>query len=332
MVEGTEGSPRVTAVDAPEEAGVAVDVDSTGGQGQDLPPIGRASQPAPVPRSQKRPYRTLLIAIPAAVGALAVWFLLYAFVLTGLQEHGSQARLYAQYRVWLAAETTPLAEPIKPGVPVAIMNAPSAHIHNLVVVEGSTARQLTHGPGHLSDSPLPGQVGTSVILGRSVTYGAPFADITSMKRGQRLTVTTGEGSFTYQVEGVRSSGDALPPLLKSNQSRLTLVTSASSGWRSGWAPTHTEYVDATLVRPQPKPAGSGLPASVSKASLPMQGDTSAAVPLIFWLEALGAAAVLIGWSWVRWGRLQTWLVGVPIVLFVLWGTSGALMRFLPNLL
>jgi hypothetical protein len=35
---------------------------------------------------------------------------------------------------------------------------------------------------------------------------------------------------------------------------------------------------------------------------------------------------------VRWGRFETWIVGAPVFLAVLWGTSDALMRFLPNLL
>ena len=57
---------------------------------------------------------------------------------------------------------------------MAMLNAPSGHMHNLVVVEGTTSQSLVHGPGHISDTPLPGQTGNPVILGRSVTYGAPF--------------------------------------------------------------------------------------------------------------------------------------------------------------
>jgi sortase A len=268
----------------------------------------------------------------AALGALAVWFLIYALVLTGLQEHGSQARLYDQYRLQLAAETAPLAEPIRTGSPVAILNSSSGHIHNLVVVEGTTSRLLAQGAGHRSDTPLPGQAGTSVILGRSVTYGAPFRHLRDMKVGEALTVTTGQGVFTYRVEDMRSSGSGLPPHLQSGQSRLTLVTSASHGWRSGWAPTQTIYLDALMAHGKAQPVPPGVPATVSSASLPMQNDPGATVPVIFWLEALLGVSAAVGWSWVRWGRAQTWIVGVPVLLFVLWGTSGALMRFLPNLL
>jgi sortase A len=275
--------------------------------------------------------RVAALAVPAAIALLAVWFLLYGFVLSGLQEHVSQSHLYDEYRLQLAAETAPLAEPVKTGSPVAMMNAPAAGIHNLVAVEGTTSRLLMSGPGHLSDTPLPGQAGTSMIFGRSVTFGAPFGRITHMRAGDVVTVTTGEGVFHYVVEDVRGPGSALPPALKSGASRLTLVTSASGGWRSGWAPTHAVYVDALLAKgAQPVPQGG--PAAVSPASSPMHGDPNAIVALLFWLEALTVVALAVGWAWVHWGHAQTWIVGAPIFLAVLWATSDSVMRFLPNLL
>ena len=275
--------------------------------------------------------RALLLAAPSALAVLAVWFLLYGLLLSGVEQHVIQSRLYDEFRLQLASETAPLAEPVQAGSPVAMMNAPSAGIYDLIVVEGTTSRLLMSGPGHLSDTPLPGQAGTSVILGRSVTFGAPFGHITQMKLGDVVTVTTGQGVFRYRVEDIRRPGSPLPPTLGAGGSRLTLVTSASGGWRSGWAPTHTVYVDALLVgKAQPVPAG--VPATVSSASLPMHNDPSATIPLIFWLEGLILLTIIASWTWVRWGRFETWIVGAPVFLALLWGTSDALMRFLPNLL
>jgi sortase A len=324
----------VTAVDTPQGGQLLGDLADDPIPRQEPMSDGPSTQAAPAPAAsgRKAVSKAVFIALPAAFGALALWFLLYSLVLSGMQEHGSQTRLYDQYRLQLAAETAPLAEPIKVGSPVAMMSAPSAGIRNLVVVEGSTSRLLTKGPGHLSNTPLPGQIGTSIILGRSVTYGAPFRDITKMKVGDQLTVTTGEGVFRFRVEDVRLPGESLPPLLKTNQSRLTLVTSASGGWRSGWAPTHTVYVDALLAHGRAQAVPAGLTSTVSAASRPMQGDASGLVPFIFWLEALLIVSVAVGWSWLRWGRMQTWIVGAPIFLFALWGTTNELMRFVPNLL
>ena len=268
---------------------------------------------------------------PTVLAVLAVWFLLYGLVLSGMEQHVSQFRLYDEFRVQLASETAPLAEPVQVGSPVAMINAPSIGIHNLIVVEGTTSRLLMSGPGHLSDTPLPGQAGTSVILGRSVTFGAPFGRITQMTVGDVVTVTTGEGIFRYRVEDVRRPGSPLPPTLAAGGSRLTLVTSASGGWRSGWAPSHTVYVDALLAgKAQPVPAG--VPATVSPASLPMHNDPSGTVALIFWLAGLVLLSFAASWTWMRWGRFETWIVGAPVLLAVLWGTSDALIRLLPNLL
>ena len=155
--------------------------------------------------------RAVLVAAPAVLAVLAAWFLLYGLLLSGVEQHVSQSRLYDEFRLQLASETAPLAEPVQAGSPVAMINAPSAGIYNLIVVEGTTSRLLMSGPGHLSDTPLPGQAGTSVILGRSVTFGAPFGRITQMTVGDVVTVTTGEGVFRYRVEDVRRPGSPLPP-------------------------------------------------------------------------------------------------------------------------
>jgi sortase A len=318
----------VTAV--ADQAGDQVVVDVREGPEDDPVVVGSAESGRRPPRSGSG--TALAVGVAIGVSALAVWFLLYSFVLTGLQEHGSQSRLYEKYRSELAQETAPLGAPITVGSAVAVINAPEGGIHNLVVVEGSTARQLTDGPGHLRDTPLPGQYGTSVILGRSITYGAPFRNVPNMRAGDTLTVTTGQGVFTYRVEDVRRPGDPLPARILADQSRLTLVTSASNGWRSGWAPTETVYVDAMLTHGKAQPVLTKPPSTVSRASLPMEGDPGALLPLSFWVEGLIVAAAVIGWTWVRWGRRPTWIVGVPIILLLLWGTTNALVEFLPNLL
>jgi sortase A len=46
---------------------------------------------------------------------------------------------------------------------------------------------------------------------------------------------------------------------------------------------------------------------------------------------LVANAVLV-WTWYRWGRWQSWLVGLPIVIAILWGLAENAMALLPNLI
>ena len=187
------------------------------------------------------------------------------------------------------------------------------------------------GPGHVPSTPLPGQIGDSEILGRSLTFGAPFGRITHLRSGDVITVTTGEGTFTYRVEDVRYPGDSLPAPLRAGQSRLTLITAGRGGWLDALAPTHAVYVDALLVHGQAQPVPAALP-SAGKSSLPMHNQPDALVPLIFWLEALVVVSVGVVWAWMRWGRRQTWIVGAPLVLAVMWGTGDALAQFMPNLI
>jgi sortase A len=263
---------------------------------------------------------------------LAVWVLLFAFVLSGLQESRSQATYYATLREGLAGETAPLGGAIEAGSPVFLVDAPTGGLHKVVVVEGTTSANLTSGPGHLSDSVLPGQPGVSVVFGRSVTFGAPFRGLTGMHPGDRITVTTGQGTFTYTVDRIRRPGDPLPPPLTSTGSRLTLVTSEGAGWRNGCAPTGTVFVDATMQGGTPQPVPAGRPAAVPVSAEPMQGDTSSLVVLVLWLQLVILVCAFAGWGRSRWGTWQTWLIATPILLAALWGATQSAAILLPNLI
>jgi sortase A len=71
------------------------------------------------------------------------------------------------------------------------------------VVEGTDVENLRKGPGHYSDTPLPGQHGTSAIAGHRTTYGAPFRRIDDLGRGQRIVVDMPYGHYVYRVERTR---------------------------------------------------------------------------------------------------------------------------------
>ena len=172
---------------------------------------GRRARPAGADGDAQDPRATpsvgsVLTWTLGALSLVAVWTIVFATVLSGLQERGTQRADYTALRAQLtgiAATLAPLGGVIKPGTPVAILDAPSAGLTQTVVVEGTDARDLEDGPGHLRSSLLPGQPGLSVVYGKAVTYGAPFARVPSMHAGDVITATTSQGVFHYTVSDVR---------------------------------------------------------------------------------------------------------------------------------
>jgi sortase A len=306
------------------------------------PPPGRPAQapepspePAPAPPPEPAGHRHL--PAPAAVvmwasftcAGLAVWFVVYVLAASALPQARAQEQLHEQLRRQLAEATAPVGGEIEPGTPVAVIEAPSIGLRQ-VVVEGTAGAVMRDGPGHRRNSPLPGQPGSSVIFGHASAFGAPFRRVTSLVPGAPIVVTTGQGRFEYEVTGVRRARDPLPAPLQSGGSRIILVTAEGHRWRTGWAANHVVYVDATM-KGETQLGKPGRPVAVTTAELPMQGDPDAFVPLVFWLQLLVAAAAAMTWARVRWGGAQTWVVGLPVLAAALWGVAECLGQMLPNL-
>ena len=215
------------------------------------------------------------------------------------------------------------------GTPVAFIEIPSIGLRQ-VVGEGTAASELLHGPGHRRDTPLPGQVGTSVVFGRRAAFGGPFSRIAELTKGAEIKVTTGQGAdFTFRVIAVRRDGDPAPAAAARGTSRLTLVTAAGRAF----FPEGVLRVDADLegqavVGPARLISASGLPAPERL----MAGDTRTLWALALWLQALIALSIGAVWAWHRWGRVQTWIVFLPALLLVGLCVSGEAARLLPNLL
>jgi len=68
-----------------------------------------------------------------------------------------------------------------------------------VVVRGVAVSDLRKGPGHYSQSALPGNAGNSAIAGHRTTWGSPFNRIDELTPGDEIVVTTIQGEFRYRV-------------------------------------------------------------------------------------------------------------------------------------
>lgn len=275
--------------------------------------------------------RRIVSTLAFVTAGVLAWVFVYLFVLSSFQQGHSQSALYNQLRSELAEGIAPYAAPIPAGHPVALMDSEALGLDHLVVVEGTTSTLLQQGPGHLLGSVMPGQAGTSVLLGRSVSFGAPFRYAGTLRAGDDVTVTTMQGEFRYVVTGVRREGDPVPAPLEDGQSRLILMTSGNDGQLPGLRAGETLYVDATLDgEAQPATAVSALDPAGQAFESDRGASTLALLALA--LEVLVGGVVLVQWARHRWSPLAAWVTGMPVVLAALWLTSSVAARLLPNLI
>ncbi len=91
-----------------------------------------------------------------------------------------------------------------------------------IVVEGTGRRQLLLGPGHMPDTPMPGDVGNSVITGHRDTF---FRHIYQLKKGDRIQVRRRGHLYTYEVTAKKIvKPEDLSVLSQGTDHRLTLIT------------------------------------------------------------------------------------------------------------
>jgi LPXTG-site transpeptidase (sortase) family protein len=276
----------------------------------------------------------LVRAVLVMVCALSFTLLLQLTVISQFQQRAAQQQAFDHFRSQLADGTAPVGptdaagDELAAGTSVAYIEIPALGVKQ-VIGEGTSPATLFDGPGHRRDTPLPGQQGISMVLGRRASFGGPFAGIGGLETGDEINVTTGQGEFRFEVVGVRKEGDpgiAPPP---SGGARLLLVTAEGAPF----LPDGVVRVDADLVGD----AVVGAPRVRTADTLPseeriMAGDARTLWVLALWLLVALGLALGATWAWHRWGHARTWVVFLPPLLFVGLAASGEVARLLPNLL
>ena len=295
-----------------------------------LPP--RPAAPKPAVGEWRCVVSTALTILSAAL----LGFAIYLGFVSQLHHDRAQLTAYASFRKDLAWATAPVGPTkpddstklLTPGTPVALLEIPELGLKE-VVFEGTDALVLEDGPGHLRSTPLPGQPGTSILMGRSTMYGGPFGQIGTLAPGDAFTVTTGQGVSTYTVGGVRRAGDPQPPPLASGAGRLTMLTADGNPFvANGLLRVDADLTSAAVARP---------PAAVTVAELrpaerALGTDDGAWYSVVLVGEALVAAAGLSAWSRFAWGGRQTWVVAFPVLVLLSVAVADQAARLLPNLL
>jgi sortase A len=290
--------------------------------------------PRPAAPTEGPPRPSALVIVLALIlfaSIVAAFLGVFAFGLSALQEHRSQHQLYAQFRGLIAPASIvapSIGGDIPTGTPVALLNAPAAGIQNVMVIEGTSSGDLLQGPGHLADTPLPGQGGEAVLVGKSTTAGAPFGHLALLRKGDVVTVRTGQGLFRFTVRG-RILPGTHQAAIPANRGRLVLVTSAGPGGVGGLEPSQTVDIEATL-NGKAVAAPPHQPKTVPLDEVPGQTDPGAWPFVALWLAGLAVASAAVWWIWSRLGILRAWIIGAPVLLAFLWGLSNEAMRLLPN--
>lgn len=211
----------------------------------------------------------------------------------------------------------------KPGEPVALLTIDRIGLRE-VVVEGTDPRRTKLGPGHLAATPLPGQYGNAVIMGRSLTYGAPFRDIDALRTGDEITVTARNGTVRYNVRAVKTVAASRVDVLATNgKNQLTLLTATNA-----FDASRRTVVQADLVG---KAIGF-TPSRVAptKVDLGVSGKSQSWAPLALALQLLLFCS--IGWAFAT-RRIHTgiaWLIAAPIALAIVWLVSDQFALVLPS--
>jgi len=207
-----------------------------------------------------------------------------------------------------------------------------------VVVEGVDVGDLHKGPGHYPATPLPGQEGNSAIAGHRTTYGAPFGDLNELAKGDKITVQTVQGIFTYVMDQDwfpvdPNDGDVLlpePDPARPGHYRATLTLTTCN---PKFSAAERLIIKASLVLPEgatPLPPSPGTTGSSTPTISGLSGESSSRLPALLWGFIVAIVGLLWWWLFHRYPRWTTWFIGVIPFLAALFVFYTFLERMLPS--
>jgi sortase A len=200
-------------------------------------------------------------------GAIVLLFLTYLLWGTALQTSQHQHEFATQlHREWRTVHSS-----VKPvaatfhlvlGKPFAFIRIPRfGPKWRFAIVQGTDLPQLTLGPGHVSGTALPGEIGNFAVAAHRVTAGNPFYHLNDLRPGNKVLIDTAVTTYIYQVtkaELVLPSDtavlDPVPghPRQRPDGAMITLITCDPP-----WTGTHRIIVFGSLKAEVPRTGHSG---------------------------------------------------------------------------
>ena len=288
-------------------------------------PVARRTRTMPKrrPSHRQRVFRTVVLCL-FIFGLLAGAFLAYEFWVSSLSQSRAQAALLDRFKASLTQPDSHTYLVPPKGEPIGVIQIPAIGLEQ-VVVQGVGSTQTKLGPGHDPSTPLPGQTGNVVVVGRRTTYGGPFHHLNDLRSGDQILVTTRQGQFEYTVAGaaIIPLGSTMPIKLTTDD-RLTLVTSN---------PPYLARSELVVVA---KLQGEGLqdswplPTWPAGTRLGLTADTVSWGPVLLWGELL-VLAIAITWILYRrrWSPASTYLLTTPVLIALTFLLCSSVDRLLP---
>ncbi len=189
-----------------------------------------AETPSPKPAAERRRptrgdrVRTAVRGVGQTLitlGLVVLLFVVYELWITDLFNARTQRELGQQLQEqWERPGDDPLVragEPQRPGEKITTLPIGDGFANIYIpafgpdyvrtIVEGTGLDELARGPGHYTDTALPGHAGNFAVAGHRVSNGAPFLNLDKLRAGDAIVIETKTNWFTYRVLGDRATGD-----------------------------------------------------------------------------------------------------------------------------
>jgi sortase (surface protein transpeptidase) len=146
------------------------------------------------------------------VGFVLLLFVVYELWVTDLQSAAAQEELTTELREEWDAPARPVPTEFASGEAFAFLHIPRLGAdYSRAVVEGTGTTELAQGPGHYTDTAMPGEQGNFAVAGHRVGRGSPFLELDELHPGDPIVVETAENWYVYRVIGDPATGSFTAP-------------------------------------------------------------------------------------------------------------------------
>jgi sortase A len=155
-------------------------------------------------------------------GILALGYVGFTLLDARLYQASAKRSLESQIHLEEEPHEIQLGQAVKKGDVLGRMDIPRLGI-SVAVLQGTSARILRLGAGHIEGTPLPGEAGNSGIAGHRDTF---FRGLKDIRKNDEIQLQTATGLTRYDVEWVKVVEPGNTTVLEpsTTENILTLVT------------------------------------------------------------------------------------------------------------